>query len=641
MKVSTILDQIDLGSMALPEFQRGYVWRRWQVRDLMYSLYNRCPVGSLLVWVTRSDTARTRGSADVHPGSVELLLDGQQRITSLYGIIRGRPPEFFDGDANAFTDLQFHLEDEVFEFYAPMRMKDNPLWIDVTRLMKDGIAPFFQDIMASPEFEMRQETYLNRLNCVAGISQVDFHIDKVTGEDKDVDTVVDIFNRVNSGGTKLSKGDLALAKICARWPDARKEMKECLSKWQDMGYSFKLDWFLRNTTTALTGQAFFSMLRDVDMATFKEGVRETEKAINHILNLIAGRLGLDHDRVLGGRYAFPVMARYLATRGGIVADARERDMLLYWYIQSFLWGRYAGSTESILNQDLAVMSESSEPIEDLIRQLDRWRGSLQIRPEDFAGWSRGARFYPMLYMLTRVGGARDWGSGIPLSAHLLGKDSALQLHHIFPKARLYDAGYSRSEVNALANFCFLTQTTNLKIGARLPAEYLEEIDEAHPGALESQWIPKDCNLWRTENYRDFLAQRQQLLSEAANDFLDGLYHGNIDEIDQSQPRAVAVDDTLVVDDDLQALLDWIRSHRLDEPELDYEIYDEERGEAIAIVDLAWPYGIQEGYGQPLALVIERGRLLEDRLNELGFIHFRTIDGLQGYLRRYILEASND
>jgi uncharacterized protein with ParB-like and HNH nuclease domain len=98
MKITTILDQIDLGSMALPAFQRGYVWNREQVRGLMKSLYRRHPIGSLLVWVTRTEQASTRGDGILAPGSVELLLDGQQRITSLYGIIRGKPPTFFEGD---------------------------------------------------------------------------------------------------------------------------------------------------------------------------------------------------------------------------------------------------------------------------------------------------------------------------------------------------------------------------------------------------------------------------------------------------------------------------------------------------------------------------------------------------------------
>ena len=103
MNVSGILDFIDNGHMALPEFQRGYVWNRDQVRAFMDSLYRRHPVGSLLVWATRSDGAPHRGDGQLAPGVVKLLLDGQQRSPSLYGIIRGKPPLFFDGQVTAFS----------------------------------------------------------------------------------------------------------------------------------------------------------------------------------------------------------------------------------------------------------------------------------------------------------------------------------------------------------------------------------------------------------------------------------------------------------------------------------------------------------------------------------------------------------
>lgn len=108
MKSSTILDQVDLGSITLPRFQRGYVWNRDQVRRLMRSLYRKHPIGSLLVWVTKSEGEQARGQGEPSLEPAKLLVDGQQRIISLYGIIRGKPPQFFKGDSKAFTGLYFH-----------------------------------------------------------------------------------------------------------------------------------------------------------------------------------------------------------------------------------------------------------------------------------------------------------------------------------------------------------------------------------------------------------------------------------------------------------------------------------------------------------------------------------------------------
>src|SRR5262245_59795747 len=295
MKISTILDHIDSGHMALPEFQRGYVWNRDQVRGLFDSLYRRHPVGGLLVWATESKTAAHRGDGKLIAGIVKLLLDGQQRMTSLYGVVRGKPPKFFDGTAQAFTGLRFHLQQESFAFYQPVTMKDDPLWIDVTELMRNGQAgheKLVETLAEHPAVGPKAVKYSARVSRILGILDVDLHIEEVTGADKSLDVVVDIFNRVNSGGTKLSKGDLALAKICADWPEGRDAMKAKLKEWTKADYHFTLDWLLRSMNTVLTGEAKFQFLHDKTAEEIQDGLKRAAKHIDASLNLISGRLGL-------------------------------------------------------------------------------------------------------------------------------------------------------------------------------------------------------------------------------------------------------------------------------------------------------------------------------------------------------------
>src|SRR5690242_11089682 len=183
MKISTILDHIDSGHMSLPEFQRGYVWNRDQVRGLFDSLYRRHPVGGLLVWATEAKTAVHRGDGPLAAGIVKLLLDGQQRMTTLYGVVRGKPPKFFDGNAQAFTGLRFHLQNEVFSFYQPLKMQDDPLWIDVTELMKRGTAglgDFVTRLAASPAHATQIGDFVARLSRLLSITDVELHIEEVT-----------------------------------------------------------------------------------------------------------------------------------------------------------------------------------------------------------------------------------------------------------------------------------------------------------------------------------------------------------------------------------------------------------------------------------------------------------------------------
>ncbi|MBZ0168648.1 hypothetical protein MELA_00301 [Candidatus Methylomirabilis lanthanidiphila] len=644
MKISTILDHIDSGHIALPEFQRGYVWNSDQVRKLFTLLFLRRPVGGLLVWATESRTAAHRGDGPLAGGVVKLLLDGQQRMTSLYGVVRGRPPMFFDGNAKAFTGLRFHLDTQAFEFYQPVKMQDDPLWIDVTELMKKGAAglgEFVTRLTAQPALATKVGEYVGRLSRLLGVADVDLYVEEVTGADKTLDVVVDIFNQVNGGGTKLSKGDLALAKICVDWPQARDTMKAKLKEWARADYHFNLDWLLRSVNTVLTGEAKFQFLHEKTAEEIRDGLERATRHIDTSLNLISGRLGLDHDQVFFGRFGVPVMVRYLDYRSGPMGE-KERDKLLFWFVQAGMWGRFSGSTESFIDQDLAALEGEDGGLDKLLEQLRLWHGGLRVEPGHFTGWSLGARFYPVLYLLTRMGSARDWGTGLPLKASLLGRMSRLEVHHIFPKAQLYQRKFKRPEVNALANFCFLTKDTNLDINDRLPEEYFPEIARAHPHALASQWIPADPNLWKIENFREFLEARKVLLAAEVNRRMKDLLHGSDEWLAGAAPQAPAA---VVVgggitseaeEEQLEALNHWMEENRLPRGVLAYDLADPATGEQKAVFDLAWPSGIQEELSQPVAVLLNEGNETLAIASQAGFRFFTSVDDFQRYVRDDIL-----
>ncbi len=644
MKISTILDHIDSGHMALPEFQRGYVWNRDQVRGLFDSLYRRHPVGGLLVWATESKTAAHRGDGPLAAGVVKLLLDGQQRMTSLYGVVRGKPPKFFDGHAQAFTGLRFNLETEAFSFYQPVTMKEDPLWIDVSALMKKGtggLGVFVTQLTAHPTLAPKVGDYVARLSRLLSVTDIDLHIEEVTGADKTLDVVVDIFNRVNSGGTKLSKGDLALAKICAEWPEARDQMKAQLKTWGQADFRFNLDWLLRSVNTVLTGEAKFQFMHDKTVEEVQDGLKRATKHIDTCLNLIAGRLGLDHDQVFFGRFGVPVMVRYLDQRSGPMT-VQESDKLLFWFVQAGMWGRFSGSTESFIDQDLAALEGDDGGLDKLLEQLRLWHGGLRVESGHFTGWSLGARFYPVLYLLTRMGESRDWGSGLPLKANLLGKMNKLEVHHIFPKAQLYKRNYRRAEVNALANFCFLTKDTNLQISDKLPQDYFPKIEEAHPGALASQWIPTDPALWKVENFRDFLEARKTLLAAEVNRRMEELLHGQTHWLAGAAavvPLSPVVSGGVTSEEEedrLDALNDWMDAKGLPRGVLAYDHADPATGQQKAVLDLAWPSGIQEELSQPVAVLLNEEPEVLAVASQAGFRCFTSMAEFQKYVLAEVL-----
>jgi hypothetical protein len=646
VKISTILDHIDSGHMALPEFQRGYVWNRDQVKGLFDSLYRRHPVGGLLMWATDSTSAVHRGNGQLAAGTVKLLLDGQQRITSIYGVVRGKKPKFFEGNEQAFTSLYFHIGDQVFSFYMPLKMQDDPLWIDVTELMKKGFTgsgDILNRLLKNPEILNKVGDYNGRLLKLLGITEIELNVEEVTGVDKSIDVVVDIFNRVNSGGTKLSKGDLALAKICAEWPEARETLKTKLGEWKKEAYDFNLDWLLRSVNTVLTGEAKFQYLHNKSVDDIKNALSRAGRHIETCLNLISGRLGLDHDRVLFGRYAIPVMVRYLDRLDGSLNE-KDRDKLLFWFVQAGMWGRYSGSVETFIDKDLAAIEDSQNSLDGLIEQLRLWHGGLKVEAGHFDGWSLGARFYPVLYLLTRMGEARDWGTGLALKSSLLGKMNRLEVHHIFPRTQLYKKKYSRAEVNALGNFCFLTKDTNLVIRDRLPEKYFPAIEKNHPGALASQWIPSDPALWKIENYRDFITARKKLLAEETNKRLTELLHGETIwlEGEAVTPAVHAINIGISSEEEEKELVDlneWMAQQNMPQGTLSYEYTDSESGTQMALFDLAWPSGIQEELSEPVAVLLNESPEIIAIASKAGFRCFTSVGDFKTYVKTEILKEA--
>jgi len=453
-------------------------------------------------------------------------------------------------------------------------------------------------------------------------------------------------------GTILDQIDLALAKICAEWPDARSAMKARLTKWRKAGFHFRLDWLLRVINANLTGEALFSALKDVTTDQFRTSLDQSGQRVDRLLNMIANRLGLDHDRVLGSRGAFPVMVRYLTQRRGKLNDQKEAAKLLYWYVHTLLWGRYSATVESTVNRDLELIEDAttSSPgtaLDQLIGELRVNRGDLRLTEVDFRGSTIGNRFYPLLYLMTRVCHARDWGTGDELTAHLLGHLASLQVHHIFPRALLYKHGYSRREVNAIANFTFLTQETNLEVSNRDPAEYLPVYHEQNPGSIASHWIPMKPELWKVENYPTFLAERRKLLAKAANDFLDKLFAGTVPA---PSPEVSILEQTPIpsvggiadeAEEQLLAEMNaWLVAQGLPEGELGMELLDESGEQVVGYLDLAWPNGLQEGLSQPVALLIDEGPETEEAANKAGFRFFTDADGFRRYVEREVLAGAD-
>ena len=294
--IQNLLDQIGRDEILLPEFQRGYVWNRDQVRGLMQSLYRRHPTGHLLIWRTYKPSP-VRGGEEPRDGHSLLLLDGQQRLTSLYVLFRGEAPPFYEGE-KLFFDLCFNMQTEEFRYWEKLRMENNPAWIGVHQFLREGLSDLL-DRLERLDKERRTviQQNLGRLSRLEKIRDYTYTVDQVSGDEFDVEEVVDIFNRVNSGGTKLTKADLALAHVCSLWPEARAELRTFGDRMRERGFcitrigkrdeEIDMNFLVRCLAGVATGSvllegSFFKTLAP----TFQDAWRKMQPAFEHLVGVL-------------------------------------------------------------------------------------------------------------------------------------------------------------------------------------------------------------------------------------------------------------------------------------------------------------------------------------------------------------------
>ena len=423
-------------------------------------------------------------------------------------------------------------------------------------------------------------------------------------------------------------------------------MQQKLSKWRATGFDADLDWLLRCMTGVVANSSEYERLEPIDIETIKRSLTQTEFAVDHMLEAMRSHLYMDIDRVFSSKQALPVIVKYLANQGGRFPDQATMVRILHWYLSVAVWGRFSGPTETVINQDLSAL-EADDPVDGLLRNLRQSQGERAVTHENFDVNYNRSRFYPMLYVMSRVHEAKDWGTGNQLRHHSLGDHTNLEMHHIFPRAYLRRNGVSANDANNIGNIAFQTRETNRAISDRPPEEYMPEVAESWPGTLESQWVPTDPELWRVENCHRFLEERRIRLAEAANRLLDTLRSGLLPPVAEptTMPRTVvasAASEALgsIDSHDEAAILAELNHFALEQGlaagQLAYEAFDEDTGELTAVLDLAWPDGLQTGFSQSVAVLIDEDDVVRLAANNAGFRVFTSPDSFRRYVEREIL-----
>jgi len=556
--VEELVGMIERGELRLPEMQRRYVWRSTRVRDLLDSLYRGYPSGAILLWETDEGVPLQEFAVAQQRNpyqSTRLLLDGQQRLTSLSAVIRGepltvrgrrRPIELLfnldhpdelaivtevnengdDDDDEDLADDETDLsEDELQKRFNRMtfvvstkKLEQAPHWVRVTDVFKtDEDAPFLERAGIEKVSDPRFKKYSQRLARLRGVRKYMYRMD-VLERSLSYEEVTEIFVRVNSLGAKLRSSDLALAQITAKWRGSLKTFQEFQSRCGQLGFDLDLGLHLKNLIAFATGQSRFLTVGSISLEALQKAWAECVPGMEFALNFVRSNAGIDSPALLSSPFMLVALAFYGHKRQYTLSSA-EADRLRHWLLLANAKGRYSrGSSETILDQDLALLRQGGGA-DDLLDRLRNQVGRLDVAPEELEGRNQRSALFKTMFLAFRDDGARDWQSNLAIALDHSGSQHRLQFHHIFPKA-LLKSGYTTRESDDIANLAFIAGRTNRRISDTPPSAYFPSVVQtAGAAALHQQCIPTDPALLSIEAYKRFLLARRQLVAARLNQFL--------------------------------------------------------------------------------------------------------------------------
>ncbi|XAL99514.1 DUF262 domain-containing protein [Phycisphaeraceae bacterium D3-23] len=552
--VEELVGQIERGELRLPEMQRRYVWQATRVRDLLDSLYRGYPSGAILVWETDEEVPERDFAVNQSNNSYstsKLLLDGQQRLTSLLAVVRGKPitvrgrkkpidllfnldhpehrsfatevhekKEKNDQDASPDAnedDIQKRLADFTF-IVSTKQYAAKPNWVSVTEVFGSPDNKSFLKRAGILDLDdPRLAKYSDRLNRLRSIKQYVYRLD-ILERSLTYEEVTEIFVRVNSLGSKLRSSDLAMAQITAKWRDSLKIFEAFRTECEKSGFLLESGIHLKNLVAFATGQSRFKVVANLDIARIKEAWEPSKKGMEFALNFCESNARLDSPALLSSPFLLITLGCY-GHHVGYNLSTEDEAKLRSWLYLANMKGRYSrGSTETLLDQDLNTISDG-DGVSGLINTLESQFGRLDVLPSDLVGRTQRSALFKTMFLAFRDDGAKDWEKPLGISLSHRGKVHRLQFHHIFPRAVL-KGHYKNSEVNDICNLAFIGGTTNRRISSKKPLDYLLPlIEKIGHAPFKAQCIPTDKSLFSLDAYPEFLKVRRKLVSARLNSLL--------------------------------------------------------------------------------------------------------------------------
>jgi len=571
--LGALLSQIELGQLGLPDLQRPFVWKNAKVRDLFDSLYRGYPVGYFLFWATSVDGAKTIGAEKKQVPASLLIVDGQQRLTALFAVVKGVQVVREDYSVESI-EISFCPLDGTFEVADAATRNDSRYIASISSIWAKGADLFqiAQDYVGrlraareasgeqlSPEEVRLAQTALTTLSNLLGFPFTALVLSPTISEEQ----VGDVFVRINSKGKPLNQSDFILTLMSVFWDDGRKALESFSRACKDppksgpSPYNPLFDPSPDQLLRASVGYGFmrarlqfvYSLLRGKDLETgvFSEEQRNKQFGIlqaaqERVLDLqrwhdflsilplagIRGKAQVSSENALLLTYTLFLLGR---ERYGVDRFVLK-TVIAQWLFMSSLTARYTGgSAESAMESDLAALREVTTA-----DQFLKWmRGNMEVElTNDFwqitlptrlrTSASRGpalfAYYGTLVIMDAKVLFSKKKVADL-LDPATKPKRKAVERHHLFPKKYLKkELGLtSIKEINRIGNLALIEWDDNAKIGEAAPAKYAEKMASRFTGQELAEmyyWhgLPPD---WYTMPYDGFLEQRERLVAKVIKD----------------------------------------------------------------------------------------------------------------------------
>lgn len=517
LTIRKLIDRISSGDIRIPAFQRNFVWEPDQVAFLLDSIYKGFPIGTIILWKTD-----TRLKAEKRMGyftlpepqkdyPVNYVLDGQQRLTSLFSVFQTD----LEPESDEWVDVYFDMlaQETVQEsLFVALEVAE----VDANRHFP--VKTLFDTVAYRKATSKFSDEKLERLDDLQARFK-EYLVPNEVFESDDRNKVAIVFERINRAGTDLNVFELLSAWSWSEEFDLVEKFSTLQDAIADHGFDDlgdDRDLQLRICAGVISGETTPKRILELNGEEIRAKFPIIERGILGALDFLSREANVKHYKMLPFPGILVPLSVFFATEKveGLNYTEKQKHMLLRWFWRSLFSRRFSADVNERQALDIVEMKKLADD-EDHRFKLPRTELKIDFAKDTFSTANANSR---VLILLLSSDNAYSFLSGAKVDPDkVLKKASKHEFHHIFPQKYLQTLGADERSINVLANICFLTRADNNTIRAKAPSEYLARLDpEKKSEYLASAYCPADTE---SKSYEDFINARVELLVARAQELM--------------------------------------------------------------------------------------------------------------------------